>query len=153
VKCPFNVGRFVHKPYRPPERGYRVTPDQDYDYVSCYRVLVARGGGTTSRVLVDIRAPACHGARRHHADFAAVRFFSFGAEDDLDRYLFWLYEEALVDTFGIRPGLVVAEQWSFEAQTDIAVRPYRGIFIHPGRLDEWGLLTGARACKGDLALY
>jgi hypothetical protein len=161
VKCVFEVERFVHKPYRPPEHGYRVTPDQGYDYTRCYRVLVA-SGDTGARKLVDVRARASCGGSDCCIQFSAIRYFSFGAEDDLDRYLFWLYEEALVDAHGVRPGLVVGEQRSFVAQSEFQLisrdpetgdPKYRSIFVHPGRLSEWGVLAGSRASKGDLALY
>ena len=152
MKCDAQVTRFVHRPYRVPEKGYRVTEDQDYDFTRCYRVFVARGTAE-ARKLVDVVALADRDCPSGHRSFQVVRTFSFGAEDDLDRYLLWLFEESLIDSFGNRPQLVVAEQWSVTAQEELSAKNLRTAFIHPGRLDEWGVLSGDTARKGDLSMY
>ena len=154
MHCSYDVIRFVHRPYnRPhPDHGHRVTETQPPDYTRCYRVLAVTGP-VTERVLSDVTAVATRGDRDIRWSDPVIRYFSFGAEDDLDRYLLWLTSEALVDSHGTCPRVVVAEQWSYVAQSELRKHRHRRAFVHPGCLGDWGVLAGSKAFDGRLALY
>ena len=141
--------RYVHKPYKRPDKTAIATPRQRFDHTRAYRVLTV--AADDSGVLSDISIPANVGSRDKVRTFNLVRLFYVGAEPDLDRYLRWLNNVALITDYGLPQELVVVEQLTSDLQSAnfASLREDSDVMVlFPGELDKFGLLIGGKTRPG-----
>lgn len=133
--------RYVHRPYRRPDKYSIATPRQIFDHTRAYRIVTSDGDDSP---LIDI-------AHTMYVDHDSVivptqmiRMFYVGAEADMDRYLRYLNNVALKDSSGAPKQLYVLEQYVSEFQKELAMMEGRKIkcrILFPGELDECDILV------------
>ena len=104
-----------------------------------------------SEVLSDVSVPANIGDKNHLKVFNLIRLFYIGAEADLDRYLRWLNNVALVNAYGLPKELIVVEQLTSDLQSanfESLQQNNKIVILFPGELDTYGLLIGGKTRPG-----
>lgn len=150
---PLRYIRFVHRPYKRPDKYSIATPRQRFDHTRVYRVLTEDGSGT----IIDISTPVPRVIDRVPVMQSVMPLFYVGAESDLDRYLRWLHNVALLDDDNRPRTINVIEQMvsDFEEEREhLSKRDSAVMMLFPGQMDELMVLTDANKGRAKkLAIY
>jgi hypothetical protein len=131
--------RHVLKPYARPTTSRLCIPEGLFDFSRCYRVVTApiESHGTYS----DIVLPGTTGTHEPCTD-PYVRLFYVGAEEDLDRYLRYLYDVGLRTRRNLVKIIVLEQHTHVALQKLSAVKKsIQTVLIRPGGLADYGLLV------------
>lgn len=135
--------RYVHRPYRRPDKYSIATPRQIFDHTRAYRIVTCNEEGGP---LIDI----AHTMYVDHGNVIVptqvIRMFYVGAEADLDRYLRFLNNVAFKDGAGAPKTIYVLEQYVSEFQKEKILmeqgsRKIKSKILFPGELDECDILV------------
>ena len=134
--------RFVHRPYKRPDKHSRATPKQVFDHTRAYRILTTNESGT----YVDISTTIHQVVDKVGAlDTSIIPLFYVGAEEDMDRFLRWLNNVAMLDDEGKPRPLHVIEQYVEDIHNEASQNHREGRSIlqllFPGQLDSLTILS------------
>ena len=133
---------WVHDPVPLKDRFSILSPRKLFNPQVCYRVTWSPEPIHKHEDSLDVLAPYNSTKRgRHHEDLAHWTFYE-GAEEGLDRYLFWLLKSHLKNEYGTPPQLFVCKQKTADLQNEMTpVYGKKGIiFVGPGQSEHFSLL-------------
>lgn len=132
---PLRYIRFVHRPYKRPDKYSIATPRQKFDHTRVYRVLTEGADGS----MVDVVSPVSRIIDDMVVKQSIMALFYVGAEADLDRYLRWLHNVGLLDeTRRPKPIHVVEQMVSdfMEEREHLTQRDAKVSIMFPGQMDD-----------------
>lgn len=149
--------RYVHRPYKRPDKYSIATPRQIFDHTRVYRIVTCK---SDDHPLIDV-AHTMHVERGDQVvPIQVIRLFFVGAEADMDRYLRYLNNVALKDEAGAPRPILVLEQYVSEFQQEQIMMEKLGRKIEvkilfPGELDECDILvdTDTKSKKERWSIY
>ena len=149
--------RYVHRPYRRPDKYSIATPRQIFDHTRVYRIVTSDGD---NQPLIDISHMMHIQQDDEIVPCQVIRLFYVGAEADMDRYLRYLNNVALRDSSGAPRPIYVLEQYAEEFQKERIAALNNGRKIHsrilfPGELDSCDILVDvdAKSKKERWSIY
>lgn len=149
--------RYVHRPYRRPDKYSVATPRQIFDHTRLYRIVTSAG---EDQPLIDITHTMFVEHDGEVIPEQVIRLFYVGSEPDLDRYLRYLNNVALKDQAGAPRPLYVLEQYTEDFQKeqeliDHGKRKTKIRILFPGELDSCDILidTDQKSKKDRWSIY
>jgi hypothetical protein len=134
--------RFVHRPYKRPDKHSRATPKQAFDHTRAYRVLTTNVSNTFVDISTNLHQVV---GKMGTIDTTIIPMFYVGAEEDMDRFLRWLNNVGMLDEDGKPRPLFVIEQYveDVHAENKNNVREGRATIqlLFPNQLDSLMVLT------------
>jgi len=125
----------VHRPYKRPDKYSIATPRQRFDHTRIYRILTE----DVTRTIVDISTPVPRIVDGQKVTESIMPMFYVGGEADMDRYLRWLHNVALLDDDKRPRPIHVIEQLVDDLEEERAFLSKRDsviMMLFPGQMDE-----------------